>query len=364
MTDLAQSAAIRPRPKLRLAVTAAALTCLLAAAGEAPGAGAAVPAAKSQVSPAKRVNLRKRSAHKRHYSPAKATQPATPATPTTPTTPSAPMTPTKPTKPTTPTKPATPTSPTTPTTPTKPTTPTTPTAPTLPGIDTIFSGAKIKDFALIQSAPGAITEVPDPLGSGQTVLKTTVSDKDVAPITPTENPRAQALSPDIIKNGDEFWLQTKFMLPTDFPSNIPGWVGLGSIYGEPFGGPSPWQLDIEGEHICWPRNSHYKWDVPWQMPIVKGQWITVLLHERFAADGWVEMWVNGAPIKFFASGASYNPSKIAPTEHLAMQTMDSSNNGGPNSAKIANYRLKGMFSSMTIYFGGLKVGKTRASVEG
>jgi hypothetical protein len=361
MTDLAQSTP-RPRPKLRLAATAAALSCLLAVAVEAPAAGAApAAAAKSQVSYAKRVNPRKRSAHKRHsYGP---TTPVA-TTPTQPTTPTAPSTPTTPTKPTAPSTPTTPTSPTTPTTPTAPTQPTTPTAPITPTVDSIFTGLKLKDFALIQSAPGAITEVPDPLGSGQTVLKTTVSEKDVAPITPTENPRAQALSPDIIKNGDEFWLSTKFMLPADFPSNIPGWVGLGSIYGEPFGGPSPWQLDIEGEHICWPRNSNYRWDVPWQMPIVKGQWITVLLHERFAADGWVEMWVNGQPITFFSSGSSYNPSKIAPTEHLAMKTMDSSNNGGPNSAKIANYRLKGMFSSMTIYFGALRVGKTRASVGG
>jgi hypothetical protein len=236
--------------------------------------------------------------------------------------------------------------------------------PSPPTADSIFTGIKIDDFALIESAPNAITEVPDPLGSGQTVLKLTVSDKDVAPITPTENPRAQALSPDIIHPGDEFWLSTKFLLPDGFPSNIPGWVGLGSIYGEPFNGPSPWQLDIEGEHINWPRNSTYQWDVPWQMPIVTGQWITVLLHERFAADGWVEMWVNGQPITFFSSGSSYNPNQIAPTEHLTMQTMDKSNNGGANSAKIANYREVGMFDSLTVYFGALRVGRTRASVGG
>jgi hypothetical protein len=357
MTDLAQSAPTAHRkPSLRLTATAATLSFLLAVSVEAPVAGAAVPAAtaKSQVSYAKRVNMRKRNSRKRHtYTP---TKPVTTApTPTQPTTPNTPTTPTAPSKPTTPT------APTTPGTPTAPTAPVTPTPPTA---DSIFTGAKIKDFALLQSAPNAITEVPDPLGSGQNVIKMTVSDKDVAPITPTENPRAQALSPDIIKSGDEFWLSTKFLLPQDFPSNVPGWVGLGSIYGEPFGGPSPWQLDIEGEHICWPRNSNYKWDVPWQMPIVRGQWVTVLLHERFASDGWVEMWVNGQPIKFFSSGGSYNPNKIAPTERLAMKTMDSSNNGGPNSAKIANYRLKGMFSSLTIYFGALRVGKTRASVGG
>jgi hypothetical protein len=227
-----------------------------------------------------------------------------------------------------------------------------------------FEGARIADFHAIEAAPNAVTEVPDPLGGGETVIKMTVSDDDVAPITPTENPRAQALTADIINSGDEFWLSTKFLLPQDFPTNVPGWVGLGSIYGEPFNGPSPWQLDIEGDHICWPRNSNYNWDVPWQMPIVTDRWITVVLHERFAADGWVEMWVDGQRITFFTPGSSYNPSKIAPTDHLAMETMDKSNNGGPNSAKIANYRLKGMFPSLTVYFGALKLGETRASVEG
>jgi hypothetical protein len=351
MTDLAQSATTAHRhPKLRFTAIAATLTCLLAISVEAPTAAATPPAAKSRISYAKRVNVRKRT--QKHRAPAVSKPaPTVPSTPTAPTAPTTPITPTKPTTPAIPTSPS------------APTTPTTPATPSLPTVDSIFAGVKLKDFALVQSAPNAITEVPDPLGSGQTVLKLTVSDKDVAPITPTENPRAQALSPDIIKAGDEFWLSTTFMLPQDFPSNVPGWVGLGSIYGEPFGGPSPWQLDVEGDHICWPRNSNYKWDVPWQMPIVKGQWITVLLHERFASDGWVEMWVNGQPIKFFTSGG-YNPNKVAPTEHLAMQTMDKSNNGGANSAKIANYREKGMFASLTVYFGALRVGKTRASVGG
>jgi hypothetical protein len=238
-----------------------------------------------------------------------------------------------------------------------------PEPPATPAESPLFEGSAIEDFETVEAAKGAITEVPDPLGSGETVLKMTVDDDDVYPITPTENPRAQAIGPDMIENGDEFWLQTKFLLPQDFPSNIPGWVGLGSIYGEPFNGPSPWQLDIEGEHIDWPRNLTYDWDVPWQMPIVKGRWITVLLHERFASDGWVEMWVDGQPITFFTSGG-YNPNQVAPTTRLEMQTMDKSNDAGPNAAKIANYRLEGMFNTLTVYFGALKVGETRESVEG
>jgi hypothetical protein len=371
MTDLAQSATtVRPHSKLRLAAIAAALSCLLAVAVEAPTAGAAFPTvAQSQVSQSKRVNLRKRNLKRHTYGPKKtvtttpapATTPATPSAPSTPTTPTAPTTPTKPTKPTTPTQPTTPTTPTAPSTPTTPNTPTTPTVPTA---ESIFTGAKIKDFSLTQAAPGAITEVADPAGGSEKVLKMTVSNKDVAPITPTENPRAQLLTPDLIKSGQEFWLQTKFFLPQDFPSSVPGWMALVEIYGEPFGGSSPWQIDIEGNNISWTRNRTYKYDTPWQMPISKGRWITILLHERFAADGWTEMWVDGAPVKFF-SGGSYNPNKVAATEHLPMQTMDSSNNGSSgNAAKIMNYRQAGMFESTTIYFGALRIGTTRASVGG
>jgi hypothetical protein len=227
----------------------------------------------------------------------------------------------------------------------------------------LFSGAHIKDFANIQAAPNAITEVPDPLGGSETALKMTVNNKDVYPITPTENPRAQALSPDIIKSGSEFWLSTKFMLPSSFPSSIPGWLALTEIHGPPFNGSSPWQIGISGNELNWQRNGTYGWDIPWEVPFVKNHWTTVLLHERFATDGWVEMWIDGKQVNFFSSGG-YNPSHHAATERLTMKTMDSSNNGGANAAKIMNYREVGMFETATVYFGALKVGLTRTSVGG
>ncbi|HEX4729767.1 MAG TPA: hypothetical protein VH299_00770, partial [Solirubrobacterales bacterium] len=77
----------------------------------------------------------------------------------------------------------------------------------------IFSGTKISDFALNQSAPGAITEVASPTGGGETALQMTVANSDVYPITPTDNPRAQLLSPNLFNPGDEFWWHSKFFLP-------------------------------------------------------------------------------------------------------------------------------------------------------
>jgi hypothetical protein len=371
MTNLAQFAPThRGSFKLRVAAAAAALSCLGAVAlGTAPAAGANSGTGvikQGSVSYAQRVNLRKqnRNRHTRTVS--------TPVTPSPTPAPSGPSAPTAPSIPTTPTAPSTPKIPTPPTAPVpipKPTPPPIPIptpAPTptpTPTVGSLFTGLKVADFANLQQAPGAITETTDPLGSGEKVLKMTVSEKDVAPITPTQNPRAQALSPDLIESGDEFWMSTKFMLPQDFPSSVPGWLALMEIYGAPFNGSSPWQIGIEGNSIAWTRNGTYKWDVPWKMPIVKGQWVTVLLHERFASDGWVEMWINGQPVKFFDS-AGYNPNKVTPTEHLAMKTRDASNSGGANAAKIMNYRKLGMFSSTTVYFGALRLGGTRASVGG
>jgi hypothetical protein len=228
----------------------------------------------------------------------------------------------------------------------------------------IFSGSKIGDFDLKQAAPGAITEVPDPLDPNRTVLKMTVDDTDVYPITPTGDPRAQLLSPEIFESGDEFWWNSEFLLPNDFPSSVPGWVTLlEGPYGEPFDGTPPWHIEANGGNLQWSRNGTYNWDVPWEMPLVKGRWVHVLIHSRFAPDGWVEMWVDGKPVTFFP-GNTYNPGSEAATTRLQMQTLDSSNAGGPNFAVIQSYRQKGMFDSLTIYQGPMRIGETRASVGG
>jgi hypothetical protein len=228
----------------------------------------------------------------------------------------------------------------------------------------IFTGGKIRDFDLKQAAPGAITEVADPLDSGRNVLQMTVKDTDVYPITPTGDPRAQLLSPEIFESGDEFWWNSEFLLPTDFPSSVPGWVTLlEGPYGEPFDGTPPWHIEANGEHLQWSRNGTYDWDVPWQMPLVRGRWVHVLVHELLAPDGWVEMWVDGEPVTFFP-GNTYNPGHEAPTTRLQMKTLDASNAGGPNFAVIQSYRKKGMFETLTIYQGPMRIGETRASVDG
>jgi hypothetical protein len=230
--------------------------------------------------------------------------------------------------------------------------------------DLLFRGSKISDFDLNQSAPGAVTEVADPSGSGQQVLKMTVEDSDVAPVTPTSDPRAQLLSPSIIDPGEEFWWSGSFYLPADFPSSVPGWLTvMEGPYGAPFDGTPPWHIEVNDSSIRWSRNDTYDWDVPWEMPLVRGGWVDVTIHERFAGDGWVEMWVNGQQVTFFAPG-SYNPNHEPTTARLSMATRDHSNDGGPNFTVIQSYRKADMFESVSLFQGTMSIGTTKAAVEG
>jgi hypothetical protein len=226
----------------------------------------------------------------------------------------------------------------------------------------LFKGTRVSQF-LNQSATGAVTEVPDPAGSGESVFQMTVNNADVAPITPTENPRAELVSSPTIRSGAEFWASMKFYLPTSFPSSVPSWLTvLEGPYGEPFDGSPPWHIEVNGTHIQWQRNGTYNWDIPWQMNLVRGSWVHVMVHERFASDGWIEMWINGQPITFFAG--TYNPNKEPPRTKLPMQTMDASTNIGACAFHLMNYRKLGMFESATVLQGPLAIGKSRASVEG
>lgn len=118
-----------------------------------------------------------------------------------------------------------------------------------------------------------------------------------------------------------------------------------------------------GSELRWQRNGTYNWDIPWQQPLIKESWVHVLLHERFGTDGFVEMWIDGKQITFFAN-SSHNPNNEPPTQRLNMETMDESNDEGPNFAVIQSYREPNMFESVTVFQGPMKLGTTRASVEG
>lgn len=226
----------------------------------------------------------------------------------------------------------------------------------------LFSASRISEFNGNQSAPGAVTEVPDPAGGNRNVIKMTTDESDVAPITPTDDPRSQLLSPEMIEEGDELWWHTSFYLPKDFPSWVPGWVSIiEGPYGKPFYGPPPFSISADEDEIRFQRNDTYDNDIPWQQKRVTGQWVDVLVHFRFARDGWVELWIDGQQVTFFDQDR-HNPLEIAPTTRLEYKLMDYCNDKGPNFLVLQNYRERGMFDSTTVYHGPTMLGTTRASV--
>lgn len=238
----------------------------------------------------------------------------------------------------------------------------------------LWEGSRLTDFnETYACTPERITEVPDPLSSGKTVLKFTVYNNDVpghgcSGITPTNDPRAWVVSPEFIRPGDEFWLRGRFFIPADFP-NVTDWMTLLEVYGQPFNGTSPWRVEVkpnEGQSsFTYQRNSTYNWDTPWAVPAVKGQWVEVLTHEKFAAEGFLEEWLNGQQITFFNPGTSpWNPNNEPATKKLEMQTVDASDNGGVNSIRFGQYRKAGMFEVGSLYFDFAKVGTTKESVGG
>ena len=169
----------------------------------------------------------------------------------------------------------------------------------------------------------------------------TVKNSDVYPVTPTADPRAQLTSPAIIEPGEEFWWSGRFFLPSDFPSSVPGWLTvMEGPYGRPFDGTPPWHIEVNGSTLRWQRNDTYNWDVPWQVPLIKNSWVSVMVHEQFGDSGFVEMWVDGQQTTFFGAG-SINPNHEATTTRLAMATRDHSNDEGGNFTVIQSYREAG-----------------------
>jgi hypothetical protein len=230
----------------------------------------------------------------------------------------------------------------------------------------LFSGTRVGAFAANESAPGAVREVPDPRGSGGNVIALTVRNRDVAPLTPTDNPRAQLLSPPLIEPGDDFWLSTAFLVPRSFP-RVRSWLTLTSVYGPPATGSGPWDLAIDAvpggrDMLMLRRGGEYHEDIPWAVPVPRGRWTRATIHERFAKDGFIELWIDGRRVTFFAR-SPYNPLGVSPTTRLRMATQGATNGGGPNAAKIMQYRQRGQFAVGTIFFAGLLIGTSRASVE-
>jgi hypothetical protein len=219
----------------------------------------------------------------------------------------------------------------------------------------IFNGRKISDFKL-EGVKAHVTEGADPLGVFGTVICLDTTDGDAESISPGTS-RNQLLTPpvngkNIITPELDYWVGYEFMLAADHPV-VTSWLTVHTpAYGGPFRGASPFRNEVDGDNKFKVKaNDTYDEELIWPGETVKlGHWYRIIEHTKFSANGFIEMWVDGVQVV-----------------KKNMATRDSSNDGENNYVKISNYRPTGAYGKTTsakIYFTGLRLGTTRASVGG
>jgi hypothetical protein len=203
--------------------------------------------------------------------------------------------------------------------------------------------------------PERINIVPDPLGLPRKVAKFTVYDSDIGP---TSNPRAMLATPEILARGRDYWLGWSTLFPDHgFPASIPGWLTFEAVYGPPGNGAGPRHLQVEGRRITWRRNATYNYDVPWEMPLVRGRWIDFVIHQRQSSNprvGFVALWVN--------TGSGWRRQRLKGQLRFHTRTVDSTNGDGPNWHAVGLYRKRGMFRVVTLYQADQRVGTSFRAV--
>lgn len=242
--------------------------------------------------------------------------------------------------------------------------------PCWPVIAPAFNGTRIASYPFNQSTPGHITEVSDPAGSGQTVLRFETLNTDlVAP--PSPDPRSQLFSAKLFTAGSEWWSRGAFYLPPGFPIEGAAWLQLVQLFGSPFEGVAPWALKVDRSpgQLMYQRRSDYGFDIPWEGPSAAsliGKWTEYLTRTKFAVAGELEQWINGVQTTFFNPASSYNPNHEPETTRLAMKTLDPGvNDGEANAIILQNYHAVGFPEApVTVYHKPLLIGRTRGSVGG
>ena len=207
-----------------------------------------------------------------------------------------------------------------------------------------------------------ITVVDDPvLGAERKVMRFTVTDDDVGP---TEDPRAQVETPALFRDGDEVWVGWSTLFPDDWPSQLPSggsaWLTLSELYGPPFAGAAPVKIGMRSgaPALSWQRNSSYDWDVAWEHgPVLRETWYDQVLRVKLSDDpavGFVEFYLD--------TGSGWEQQSLGGRDRLYMRTLDDANGGGANYHKLALYRQRGLFPTLTVYHAEHRMGGSFAAV--
>jgi uncharacterized membrane protein YgcG len=220
----------------------------------------------------------------------------------------------------------------------------------------------------VYSAATAPAGAPAPR-QGNYAAKFHLLDTDVAPCTPTDNPRVEVVSSlsqdgwSTMHLGDVVWEAWSIYVPADFPvtcSDCNDWgVLIQEDFGYPWNGSPTMEWDIANVNgvssFRISRNQTYNDDTPWSMPLVTGRWVDFLVHKKIAntttGGGFLEAWVDGAQLTF--------PSCNCTTLEMETEPSDETN----LDFHLDQYRAAGVFAPADLYFDGVRVGTTRQAVE-
>jgi hypothetical protein len=226
----------------------------------------------------------------------------------------------------------------------------------------LFNGSSKKSWALDQSATSTrVQDVADPAGVAGTALRFTAYNADIAPLTPTLNPRAQLLTPaNIVKANQPFWESYEVYLPATFPvaGTYGGWLGLGSpFYGPPFAGTPSTGMAIDSGDFRWQANAYAAkpWQILWQTPVTLAKWIRFTWYIKPSASGFAELYVNDQPVSVTYAGLTQNGANLP--------VIDPTDNVGPWASQLQVYYQANMLTSATIYFKNFKIATTQLAAE-
>ena len=187
--------------------------------------------------------------------------------------------------------------------------------------------------------------------SGKYAARIYVEKTDVEPCTSNGTPRAQLLSPGILKEGMEVWEAWSIYFPADFPS-VNGWYLFSQDYGSPYSGSPADEFGIRGTDFTLIRDERTGDDTVWRAPMTKQRWYRFVVHKKIAKNttGFIELWVNG------------KQQMLNGSPRLMTQTMHSDANKDYY-FYIASYGSAQVMDKRTTFIDDIRIGTTRADVD-
>jgi hypothetical protein len=211
--------------------------------------------------------------------------------------------------------------------------------------------------SLLQSAAAASPGTDN----ASSAFSLTANNADIYPLTPTDNPRAQLITPtNIVSAGSNFWESYEVYVPTNFPLALTyqGWVTIGSpFYGAPFTATPPVNLMIMNGMWHW-ATDHYApggAHLLWSQPVAVGQWTRFTWHIIASQDGFAELYINGNPVTVTYKGES--------TQGFNFPVIDPVDDAGPWFSQLAVYMQANIFPSLTLYFNDFKIATTQSAAQ-